>query len=344
MCQNIGEVFAGVPAAGEEECDAVTVARRHDARGEDPGALVGLWVGRVRLGRLGLCAQVEDLGGRVVVVQHVSLRGFLDELVVGGRQPLGRTLDQLPLCRGRQRDAQALLQLLDAIEWETGTILEKPDHARHRLVVLLPADSRRRLGGEHLAAQIATQPRALVHRGPERRHAPDAHHNCRLGERIDLAVVTLGAILPAVQRRVWDSDLLGAAVGCGSVAAVARGFGLRGGIRARSTRGLARGSFAEHLTGLLRTRAEQKLAQPFDARSLRRQFLGEEGERFHLRLERRVVRLGQRCGFGALDNALQFVESELAPLQRHFSPLRLSLRPFRHASLASRARKSCTKG
>ena len=110
--EHLGQVLSGMLAAGEEERDPAPLARGHDARGEDPGALRAPSRAarqRPRLRQL-LPSCSENLHRRVVVVQHLALRRLADQLLVGRLDHRGALLDDLPLRRGRQRNAQAFLQ------------------------------------------------------------------------------------------------------------------------------------------------------------------------------------------------------------------------------------------
>ncbi len=210
-------------------------------------------------------------------------------------------MDDLPLRRGRQRDPQVTLELLDAIERQSRPVLEKADHARRRLVVFLFAHPRGRLGREHLPAQIAAQTVELVDRSPQRGHPLDAQQHRRLQQRIDFALDARGTPAAAVQGGVRHRDLLGPAVGYRAVAAVARRLGLLGWrwLRPRVLRWRARGAatvgwrLAHDPARLLGRRAEQELAQPRECRPLGLQLLGHEGQRLYRRRQRRMLLLSQ---------------------------------------------------
>ena len=141
MPQDVGQVLAPVLAAAEEQRDAVSGRRRDDARRERSRSL-----GRIRGGVLFIgCRlflgvhQFQDFDRRVVVVDDRPLRRLTDQLVRRGRQLRGRGRDDVPLRRGRQRNSQALLQLVLAMEGLAGPVLEQSHHAGDRGVVFLGA-------------------------------------------------------------------------------------------------------------------------------------------------------------------------------------------------------------
>ena len=164
----------------------------------------------------------QDLHRGVVVVDDLALGGVPEELVPDGDERRQGVTDELPLGRGRQRNAHPPLQDLDAMERQATAVLEQADHTRGRGVVLRVAHARRRRGGEHLAAQIAAPALARVDGGAQRGHPGDPHQRRGLGERIDLALGTPGAAVAATQRGVRDRHPVGAGVGGGAEAAVAR--------------------------------------------------------------------------------------------------------------------------
>jgi inorganic triphosphatase YgiF len=83
-------------------------------------------------------------------------------------------LHQITLRGSQQGNTHALLQFLNAVEWEGDAVFDQADHAGRRRIVFLGADPKRRHGGEHLATKIAAQPVAGVHRRREWRPAVDA--------------------------------------------------------------------------------------------------------------------------------------------------------------------------
>jgi hypothetical protein len=135
---------------------------------------------------------------------------------------------------GGQRDAHAVLQLLDAVEREPCTIFEETYHAGRGRIVFLVADTLGRRRGIDFAAQIAAQPVAGVDGGRQRRHAGDAHQLRRLALRIQFPARATGARLAAVKMGVCHRHLGSAGVGGGSVSAMARR------LRTRRRQGLCR--------------------------------------------------------------------------------------------------------
>ena len=83
--------------------------------------------------------QLQDLHRGVVVVQDLALGGLADQFLVGRLDHRGRFADDVPLGRGRQRNAQVLLQPFQPIEGQPAAVLQQGDHAARRRVVLLRA-------------------------------------------------------------------------------------------------------------------------------------------------------------------------------------------------------------
>ncbi len=90
-------------------------------------------------------------------MQHFALRCLANQLLHGGSDGVGRFRYDLALCRGRQRDAQALLQICQPMPRKSTSVTEQRDHARRRLIVLVLAHSLGSVGRECLTAQIAAQ-------------------------------------------------------------------------------------------------------------------------------------------------------------------------------------------
>ncbi len=116
----------------------------------------------------------------------------------------------LPLRRRRQGDAQAPLQPFEAIERKSAPVLQQRDHAGRFGVILVRSHARRRLGREHLAAQVAAQLLQFVHRGPQGRLTLDPHKVTRFGSLVHRALFAVRAGIPRLERLVRHADLLGA--------------------------------------------------------------------------------------------------------------------------------------
>ncbi len=178
-----GQILTRVLAAAKEQGHPVTVAQRDHARSEQAGALVG--VGPVAIGTgLGfwpaaLSHQFQDFDRGVIVVQHVALGRLPDQLRKGRSNVGGDRTHDVPLGRGRQRNLQMPLQAFEAVERQSAAVLQEPDHAAGRGIVLSVARVLRRWGGEHLAAQMATQFLQLVDRRRQRGVPRDPHHHAR---------------------------------------------------------------------------------------------------------------------------------------------------------------------
>jgi hypothetical protein len=154
-----------------------------------------------------LAGQLQHLHGGIVVVEDGGLGRLIEQLLVGGGKCFGRRLHQIPLRRGRQRDAHAGLQLLDTVERQAGTVFQEPHHAGCGRIIFLRSDPLGRRGGEHLTAQVAAQPVAGVDGRRERRHASDAHEFRRLALRIQFPGLAAGTGLTAVQIRMCHRHL-----------------------------------------------------------------------------------------------------------------------------------------
>ena len=140
--------------------------KRDHARGVQAPPLVG--VARVARGTgQGLLPgsfshQLQDLDRGVIVVQHLALRRLPDQLIERRSEARRHRLHDVPLGRGRQRDAQVPLQAIEAVERQSAAVLQEPDHAAGRGVVLPVAGPLGRRCGEDLAAQVAAQLLQLV--------------------------------------------------------------------------------------------------------------------------------------------------------------------------------------
>src|SRR5262249_51655654 len=70
--------------------------------------------------------QLQDLHRRVIVVEHVALRRFLDELRVHRGQLLRHLLHDVPLSRGRKWNPKVSLETLKPVERNAGPVAQKP--------------------------------------------------------------------------------------------------------------------------------------------------------------------------------------------------------------------------
>jgi hypothetical protein len=336
-----------VLAAGEEQGDVVAVAGGDDPRGEHAGPPIGLLVGGGRAPLLG--GEREHLHRGVVVGDDRALRRLPQERIPGGPELRQGIAHEFPLGGGGQRDPHRPLQDLDAREREPTAVLEQADHARGRRVVLRRAHAVGRRSGEDLAAQVAPPARTFVDDGTQRGHPGDPHQRRGLGQRIDLARDAPRAAVGAAQRGVRDRHRVGAGVGGGARAAVARARGTgRGpaglGIRARpGVRRARRRARGEDRTGLLRRRAEEETAQAVERGLLPLQLRRDEHERVHRGLQLGVVVCAQRGRLGALDDRAQFGDRQREGRGHRPRP---GLLPSMSAQivLVTRARKSGPRG
>jgi len=140
------------------------VRRGHHPCGEHAGADVLLGA-----------RHLQDLHPRVITVQDIGLGGLPDQFLLGRLEHLRRILDQVPLGRGGQGNAEVLLEGLQAVEGDAVAILAVGHHAGGRLVILLGADPRRRFGCVDLAAQVASGTLEFVDGGVDGRPPDEAN-------------------------------------------------------------------------------------------------------------------------------------------------------------------------
>ena len=198
------------------------------------------------------------------------------------------------------------MQALHAVEGHPAAIFQQGHHAARGRVVFLRADSRRRLGREDLAAQIAPQLLKFVNRGLDRRLAHQTHQHAGPARLVNRALLALRTRIARLQRFVTHHNLFRAGVGVGPVAAVAlaRAFLRFFSVRCRNWFRLGRGSghrlwrrrlrilaVADHGVGLLRLRAEKQLPQTSDRCVLVVHQLGDGVVGVHHRPENRIVLL-----------------------------------------------------
>ncbi len=137
-----------MPAAAEEQRDPMAFAQGHHAGGVQAAASVGIGVD---VEPASFPHQFEDLDGRVIVVQDVPLRRLPDQFVMGRGKEGRHRLHDVPLGRGRQRDAQVPLQAIESVKRQAAPVLQEADHAAGRGVVFRRAGRRGLSSGEDLA-------------------------------------------------------------------------------------------------------------------------------------------------------------------------------------------------
>jgi hypothetical protein len=322
-----------VPAAAEEQRDLVAVAQSDHAGGVQAAAPVGVDRGAGQ-GRLpgSFSHQLEDLDRGVIVVQHVPLRRLPDQLRERRSEVQRDGLHDVPLGRGRQRDSQVPLQAFEAVERQSAAVLQQPDHAAGRGIVLRLAGLLGRIRGEDPAAQMAAQLLQPVDLRRQRRLPGDPHEHAR-GLLVDGPLAAGGTRVAGGERWVRNVDPRGTPVSLGAVAAVTlRGRRLRNvgshlaGGRLGPGRGVRRpsdlgrpGPRPHHGFGLLRARPEEQLAEPADRGVLVLHQLGHVRVRLEDGADQRGVLLVERS-LGAAEDFLQSVAVHFDELQRVSHP------------------------
>jgi len=190
-----------------------------DSRSENAGSF---WVHFV----LDLFSQRAHPHGGVVVEHHCRLGGQEKEMVEHGFKLPGRLIDQFPLNRRRQRNAQAQLQSLQPQEGHAAAIAHDSDHDPHTGIVFLDSRLRGRRRGKELATGIASQ---LFHFMDQRRDGRLGDHldgNGRFLALAQFAFLTVGALLSRNQGGMshWHPPRSG--VTAMGVASMSFGFGL----------------------------------------------------------------------------------------------------------------------
>jgi hypothetical protein len=71
-------------------------------------------------------AQVLHPHGSVIVVEQVALGSVVEEGLINRFQGPGGLVDQFPLRRGGQGNAEILLQFLDPVHWQAGAVTQEP--------------------------------------------------------------------------------------------------------------------------------------------------------------------------------------------------------------------------
>ena len=266
-------------------------------------------------------------------MQHFPLRGLADQLLQRRFDHRRGTCHHFPLRRGRQRDLQAPLQILQPVERQPAAIFQQCQHTGRRRVILLAAHSGRRLRREDFSAQVAAQILQVVDRGRERRLSHHPHQHLRLFLQVDFPLLAFRAGISRLQRGMCNFDLLRASECLGRMTAMPRprllcrgfrrGLLLRCGVRIRRCGG--------HVAGLLRAGAKQNLPEPLETDLPVLQGVGQIRERFNRRLELFIVLLPQRLPHPRQD-VFEFLSTDVDPYRRL------------HSSSARRARKSFTSG
>ncbi len=163
---------------------------------------------------------LQNLDGRIIVVDDIAVGRLTNQLRERRLDPFGLRLDDVPLRRGRQGNAHARLHPFRAVERHSHAVFQQGDHAACRRIILLRADSLRRLRRENLAAQVATQLLKFVNLGLNRRLADQPHQHARTSHFVNGAFVTLRTRIAGLQRRVTHLDLFRTRVSVGGIAAV----------------------------------------------------------------------------------------------------------------------------
>ena len=116
--------------------------------------------------------------------------------------------------RDRQGDPERKLEPLQSVHWQAGPVAQQAQQHGHAEVVLLLAHARRRLGGEHLAAEVAAAALQFIDGRLDRGHPRDAQQGRGLLQGIDLAVGAVGTRLAARSplQGHWDAPGLGIVV------------------------------------------------------------------------------------------------------------------------------------
>ena len=179
-----------------------SLSDRHDSRRERAGAFRGIAGLSGLLALAPLADRLQDLRRGIVVVQHLALSRLPDQLLPGRFDHFRRFLHHLPLRRCRQRDPQALLQLLEPMERHPGPVPQQPDHARRGFIPLARPHPLGGLGREHLAAEVASPTFQFVDSSLQRRLSRDANQDCRLFDPVDLSLFAFRATLARLQRRM----------------------------------------------------------------------------------------------------------------------------------------------
>ena len=173
----------------------------------------------------GQCLSVhhrQDLDRRVVVVQHVALGRLADQFLEDRFGTLGLVRNDIPLSRGGQGNAQALLQRFVAVHRHPRPISQQGDHAADGRVALLVARTRRQVRRKDRAAKIAAELLQIIDLGAYGSLADQPHHHAWTVRLVNGSRFALRAGIARLKRGVRDFDLLGGRVSVGPVAAVPR--------------------------------------------------------------------------------------------------------------------------
>ncbi len=162
FAQQVVQVLPGMVGAGEEKCDRLLGILGDDSSGEEALSLVAarsiadrilfessVWIP--------VAEEAEDFHRRIVVVDQVALSSLHEQWVKAGMDLIGGLLTDFPLSGSRQRHTQILLDFLNAVERNSGTVREQADHAAHTFIVFLCAGFFGCLGGVDFAAKAASE-------------------------------------------------------------------------------------------------------------------------------------------------------------------------------------------
>jgi len=271
-------------------------------------------------------------------MHDVPLACLPNQLDVDRLEMFGLGMDDVPLGRGRQGNAQVPLQALEAIERHPATVLQQGNDTPRRRVVLRRAHALRRLGRKHLAAKVAPQLLESVHLRRDGRLAGDPHQHPGLSHLVDRTLPAIRAGIARSQRRVGHLNLFGAVVGISAVAAVTFGrrrrIVVRGRFRGTHAGRVGRLAFlarrrslrirpaANHGLRLLGACAEEHLPQPGDARILVLEQIRQVDVRQEYRPDRIAVFVVELLRLGTAQDVFQFVHRQLEDrrLRAHHNP------------------------
>jgi len=241
--EQVGQVLAGILAAGVEERDGGAVSDGDDGRSEESCALgVGQLAFLQEFGTT-FAHECQDAYEGVVIVDDLSLGRLTGHLVEDGLERRRAFVEDIPLGRRGDRSLQVVLQTLDAVERQTGVVVAQCEHTDGGLVELGSLGLLGHLGRVDLAACIAAQALTVPAQRRQCWLPDDAQNGRRLLEVVELAATAVGT--PTSRRETFVSHrgfgrvrvgldrYATMALGCGGGRAPARGRRL-GRCRART--------------------------------------------------------------------------------------------------------------